>query len=178
MSEPSGFLRFHALTEPERQLLRERARAFARVPEEAAAGLIEVLEVTTSAGSFALPLDAVAAVTELSSVAEVPGAPALARGMVSVRGEVLWGVDLSVLVGGASSGLADLRRVVVISTVAGRMGLLAEAALGVRSLPVASFRPDPMTDRSFVVGTNEAFLSLLDPTALLNYAFGLLKGAR
>jgi chemotaxis signal transduction protein len=174
---PAGFRRFLELGADDRARLRERAADLSKVPPAAAAGVVELLEVSCGGESFALPLDAVAGVTELTSLAEVPNPPRLVRGMVSVQGEVLWGIDLSRLAGGGGTGLSDLRRVVVVTAGNQRLALLAERALGVRQLPLSSFRPDPVDGRSFVKGLDESFLTLLDPAQLIAFVFAALEGA-
>jgi purine-binding chemotaxis protein CheW len=167
-----GFERFLSLPEDVRQILQQRARDAARRPEEdRAEDAEELLEVQSHGQAFALPLSSVLAITELSSVAVVPRAPPILRGLVSVRGEILVGVELAALVGGSRAGIADLRRVLVVFSGALKVAILAERILKVHSLARSAFVPNRVSRHAFAVGTHESFLTLLDPAALIAHVF-------
>ena len=177
MSAP-GFERFLSLPDEVRRILQERARDVAKRPVDGpAADVEELLEVHSHGQAFALPLSAVAAITELSSLAVVPRAPPILRGLVSVRGEILVGVELAALVGGSRAGIADLRRVLVVSSGALKVAVLAERILKVHSLPRSAFVPNRVSRHPFAVGTHESFLTLLDPADLIAYVFRQLGAA-
>ncbi len=177
MSATVGNPRLLEIPEEDRLLLQERAREVAKRPEsgELADG-VEVLEVHSRGQNYALPLSAVSSITELTSIASIPRAPPAIRGLVSVRGEVLLGVELALLTGGGGSGIADLRRVVVVGGENVRVAILAERIISVRQVQTSNFRADRLSQYPFVMGTDENFLSLVDPGALINFSFRLVGG--
>ncbi len=177
MSTVVGNPRLLDIPPEELELLRERAREVAKRPESAElADGVEVLEVHSRGQNYALPLSAISSITELTSIAAIPRAPAAVRGLVSVRGEVLLGVEMALLTGGGASGIADLRRVVVVGVESTRIAILAERIISVRQVQSSGFRADRLSQYPFVVGTDENFLSLVDPGALINFAFRLIGG--
>ncbi|MGQ0508240.1 MAG: chemotaxis protein CheW [Myxococcaceae bacterium] len=178
MTDLIGNPRLLDIPEEDRKLLKERAREIAKRPESAElTDGLEALELHSRGQNYAIPLSAISSITELSSIAAIPRAPSAVRGLVSVRGEVLLAVELALLTGGAGSGIADLRRVVVVGVDSLRLAILAERIISVRQVQAGNFRADRMSQFPFVVGTDENFLSLVDPAALINFAFRQLGGA-
>jgi hypothetical protein len=169
-----GYQRFGELAPDVLALLRERARAVAQQPAAAtqAGEEMEVLELRSRGQRFLVPLAAVEGVVELTSLATLPRPPPAVRGLVSFRGEVLVGVELALLAGGgAGGGMADLRRVVALAAEGRRLALLTESGLLARSVPLASFGAMAGQALPFVVGTDASFASLVEPAALIAYAF-------
>lgn len=169
--------RLEKLTVEQLEILRTRAReaAVTTVAEDHSDEL-EVLEVQTRGQAYALPLRAVEGITDLVSIAAVPRPSALVRGLVSFRGEVLVGVELATLFGQAQVGVADLRRVVVLSGRRSRMALLTEPSLTVGQARSRAFQASSTQSLPFVVGTNERFVTLLDPVALVAHVMAALEG--
>jgi chemotaxis signal transduction protein len=167
----SGFRRIAKLPPDELAILRERAKEQAR-REIATSGLekMEVLELQSRGQQFALPLGAIEGIADLVSVAALPRAPPMVRGLVSFRGEVLIGVELSGLTGGGEKGIADLRRIIALSGGGTKLAILAEKVVSVRPVDPTSFQPDRLSQIPFVIGTDERFMSLLDPSALVAHA--------
>ncbi|MFZ5468327.1 MAG: chemotaxis protein CheW [Myxococcota bacterium] len=177
MTQPHGPDRFLGLPAEEREVLRARAKEVARTPEAVSDGeLLSVLELHSRGQTLALPLSFVEGVTELVSLAAVPRAPPLVRGLVAFRGEVLIGLELSALIGGIDAGFADLRKVIAVAAGATKIGILAEKVISVRQVAAAGFKPDPVSTLPFVVGTDENLLSLLDPAELVGYVVRSLAG--
>jgi len=158
------------------QVMRERARELARKPSADLSGtVIEVLEINSRSQRFAIPLQNVEGVAEVSSVACVPRCPGFVRGLVSFRGEVLVCVELSSLVAASDQGFADLRRIVSLAADGRKLALLAEKDMVVRPTLLESFKPSSLGSSGFLVGTDETFLSLLDPSALIAHSFRMLS---
>ncbi len=173
----TGWRRLLELPPDAREVLRSRAKAVARAAESTeTTDVTEILELRSQGHAFALPLSVVDGVTDLVSVAAVPRSPPIVRGLVGFRGSVLVGVELSSLVRRAQ-GIADLQRLVAISANGRRVAILAEKVMSVRSVPLGTFQPDPVSRLPFVVGTDEHFLSLLDPGALVAYVVRELEHA-
>jgi purine-binding chemotaxis protein CheW len=163
------------LPEADRQILRERAVEVARRQESSAPqDGVDIVEVHSRGQMFGIPLAGVASITELSSLAPVPRAPMLLRGLVNVRGEVLVGIELALLTGTATGGIADLRRIIAVTAGDLRIAVLAEKIASVRTVQTSAFRSDGVTHAPYIVGTDEHFLSLVDPAALIKFAFGNL----
>lgn len=178
MSTPPSHQRFNAVPADELQVLKDRARELARKPAQQQTGdEIELLELHSRGQRFALPLSAIEGIVQLTSVAFVPQAPAYVRGLVSFRGELMIGIELSAFAGGAESGFADLQRVVAISAGGARLALLTEKVVSVRSAATTTFHPDPAWQRPYVVGTDKDFVTLLEPSALITHAFNALRPA-
>jgi chemotaxis signal transduction protein len=167
--------RLSGLQASELEVLRERARQLARpLSSEDTTDQVELLEVHSRGQRFALPLSAIEGIVHLTSVAIVPRAPAFVRGLVSFRGEVLVGIELCTFVGGAQPGFADLNRVVAIAAGGTKLALLAEKIVSVRAASTGTFHADPAWQQAYVIGTDESFVTLLDPTALIVHAFKAL----
>ncbi|HXN40158.1 MAG TPA: chemotaxis protein CheW, partial [Myxococcaceae bacterium] len=123
--------------------------------------------------SFALPLSALQGITELNSLAPIPRAPPSIRGLVSFRGELLVGVELSALLGHSTTGIVDLKRIIALTCPAMKMAILGEKVLSVRSAPRNSFLPEK-SRFAFIVGIDENFFALLDPDLLVAHVQQLL----
>lgn len=178
MIEAPGYRRFLELPEHERAILRDRARETAAAAKsEEQVELIGVLEVESGGQLFALPLDAVEGVVELQTLAAVPRAPAVVRGLVTFRGEVLIGADLARL-HGAGTGIADLRRIVAVAGGGKRVALLTHKGLTVRLADRASFKATETQAASPVVGVDARHVALLDPAALIAQIFAAAEARR
>jgi chemotaxis signal transduction protein len=179
MTEPVHDWRFADLTPEDLLLLRDRARQTAIMPAAAQSDeQLDLLEFRSKNQTFALPLSAVAGITELLSIAPVPRAHRLLRGLVSFRGEVLIATETSSIAGGEGSGIADLRRLVALSADGLKLAILVERIISVRQARATSFHANPSLGQGhrFVVGTDEQFVSLLDPAKLIAYVFQELGG--
>jgi purine-binding chemotaxis protein CheW len=135
--------------------------------------MIELLEIQSHGQRFALPLSALQGISELNSLAPIPRAPPSIRGLVSFRGELLVGVELSALLGQSNTGIVDLRRIITLTSQTMKMAILGEKVLSVRSAPKDLFRPEPGRF-AFVAGIDENFVSLLDPDLLVAHVLQLL----
>lgn len=178
MIDAPGYRRFLQLPESDRALLRDRARetaAPAAVDQQA--DLLGVLEFESGGQSYALPLEVIEGVVELQMLAPVPRAPAVVRGLVLFRGEVLLAADPSRLFG-AATGMTDLRRVVAVAASGKRMALLTPKTLVVRMVERSSFRPTESAGPSAVLGIDPRHMALLDPGALIGHVFAAVEGRR
>jgi chemotaxis signal transduction protein len=179
-SSGGGYRRFLELPGEELLLLRERARELAKVVQplqDDAQDAQGILEITSRSQTFAVPLSAVDGITDLVSLAPIPGAPPFARGLVSFHGEILIAIELSTLLGGPAVGFADLKRVIAVQTQSAKFAIVAERVISVRNASLSSFLADPVTQQAFVLGTDKGFVTLLDPAGLASYAFSLLEAA-
>lgn len=184
MSQPveNGYRSFLKLPADELLILRERARAIAPAPvsSNAVDEVMEVLEIQSRGQSFAIPLTGVEGISPLTSIAAVPRAPRVLRGLVSFRGEVLMGIELAALMGLGGDGLVDLQRVVALGADGLRLAILAERVLSVSQARPSSFSGASALGQQhrFVLGTDARFVSLLDTSALIAHVFRTLGEGR
>ncbi len=138
---------------------------------------MDLLEIQSHGQKFALPLVDLLGVAELASLAPIPRAPRSVRGLVTFRGELLLGVELSALVGQSDTGITDLRRVIALTSHPMKIAILGEKILSIRTAPRDSFKPEP-SRHGFVVGIDENFISLVAPDLLAAHVLQLLRHDR
>lgn len=175
----TGHSRFEGLTAEVLEVLRSRGRELAKPMadyQESGTDLIETLEIQSRSQTFAIPLIVIEGIGDLVSVATAPRAPPIVRGLVSFRGEVLLGVELSSLLGGTEGGIADLRRIIALASDGKKIAILAEKVVSVRTVAVDSFKPNRISQPPFVVGTDSEFITLLDPANLVAHVLRSVRG--
>ena len=107
-----------------------------------------VLVVRVGDAEYGIPVEQVREVARADRVTRVPGAPALVRGIVNVRGVVVTVLELS--------GLLDAPRAVTSSSIvllehgSRLIGLAVDAVRDVRAQEVVSGEDPVATDRAFV----------------------------
>lgn len=120
------------------RILRDRARALARPPKQAPAPdtLLEVLEFRISQERYAVEVRHVREVHPLKDLTALPGTPAFVLGIVNARGRILPVLDIRKFFDLPEQGLTDLHRIIFVHGKDLDFGLLADAIVGVRSIPV------------------------------------------
>jgi len=119
------------------EILRARARALARPPDDApaAATLLDVLEFRLAQERYALEIRYVREVCPLKDLTPLPCTPPFVLGIVNVRGRIVPVIDLKKLFDLPEQGLTDLHRIILVEGHEVEFGLLADATVGVRSIP-------------------------------------------
>jgi len=135
-----------AFLEPERRLtveekkriLRARAGALARPPEKRAAGgeRFEVLEFLLAYERYGVESSCVQEVVPLRELTLIPGTPPFVLGVINLRGQILSVIDLKKFFDLPEKGLTDLNKVIVVRSEDMELGILADAILDLRSVPV------------------------------------------
>lgn len=152
-------------------ILRERARALARPPGQTLArpaqeDCIDVLEFRLARERYAVESRYVQEVYPLRDLTPLPGTPPFVLGLVNVRGRVLPVFDLKKLFELPEQGLTDMHRVVLIRAHDMELGLLADVAVGIRSLSRKSLQPSLPTltgiRAQYLMGVTEEHLVVLD----------------
>jgi purine-binding chemotaxis protein CheW len=87
--------------------------------------------VRLGGGRFGLPMEAVAEVGRLTPMTRVPGTPPWVAGVVNWRGRILGVLDLRILLDVPTAAAADDGRLVVLTSGAVSVGVLAERVEGV-----------------------------------------------
>ena len=125
------------------EILRARARTLARPPDDApaAATLLDVLEFRLAQERYALETRYVREVCPLKDLTPIPCTPPFVLGIVNVRGRILPVLDLKKLFDLPEQGLTDLHRIILVEAHEVEFGLLADATVGVRSIPADTLQP-------------------------------------
>jgi len=154
------------------QILRARARALATPPEPApAAALLDVLEFRLAQERYALETRYVREVYPLNDLTPLPCTPPCILGIVNVRGRILPVLDLKTFFDLPAEGLTDLHRVILIEGNGLEVGVLADATLGVRSIPADTLQPSLPTltgiRSEYLKGVTAERLIVLDVSRIL-----------
>ena len=155
------------------QILRARARALARPPEHAPASatLLEVLEFGLAQERYALEIRYVREVYPLKDLTPLPCTPPFVLGIVNVRGRILPVLDLKKFFELPEQGLTDLHRIILLEGNGLELGLLADATVGVRSIPADSLQASLPTltgiRSDYLKGVTAEGLVLLDVAHVL-----------
>jgi purine-binding chemotaxis protein CheW len=154
-----------------RDVLEERSRRLARVPETPQdTDTIEAITFSLSNEIYAIEARYVLEVFRLVDISLLPGAKPPLYGVTAWRGELLTIVDLRGPLGLSVTALNDLSRVIVLGEVRGTLGILADAVRDIVALPVAAVREPPegvAAHRTYLRGITGDAMLVLDATALL-----------
>ncbi len=143
-----------------RRILKARARALARVPEREQTGdTLECVEFFLAHERYAVESHHVREVHPLENLTPLPCTPAFVLGIVNLRGEILSVVDMRKFFDLPERGLTDLNKVIVLRSEAMLFGILADAILGVRRIPVAEIQPSLPT----LTGIRDRYLRGVTP---------------
>jgi len=154
------------------RLLKSRAVVLAREPEKAqAADAPEFLQFLLSHETYAVESRHVREVYPLEDLTPLPCTPAFVLGIVNLRGEILSVIDIKKFFDLPEKGLTDLNKVIVLQSDNMLFGILADAILGVRPVPLSEIQPSLPT----LTGIREKYLKgvtgectvLLDAAKLL-----------
>lgn len=142
--------------EATRTILKTRAQALARAPAktEAAAESIEIVTFLLAYEKYAVESRYVREVYPLENLTPLPCTPAFVLGIASVHGEVISVIDIKQFFELPEQGLTDLNQVIVLQSQDMTFGVLADAILGVRRLPLADIQPSLPT----LTGIREKYL--------------------
>lgn len=157
-----------------RNILQARAQALAR---ESASGdtdgeSIEVLEFRLAYESYGIESSSVREVYPLKAFTPLPGTPAFVFGIVNVRGRIFSVIDLKKFFELPEKGLSDLNKVIIAQYQDIELGILADAVVGIRSIPVADIQPSLPTltgiRQDYLKGVTRERLVVLDAGKLLS----------
>ncbi len=128
-------------------ILKARAKALAREPEREAATeeFLEVVEFLLAHEKYAVESVHIREVYPLKDLTPLPCTPPFVLGIVNVRGQILTVIDIKKFFDLPEKGLTDLNKVIIVRAGDMEFGILADAILSVRSLPLAEIQPPPPT---------------------------------
>ncbi len=160
--------------EEQRLIFRERALALAREPEkeEAASERLEVVEFLLAYERYGIESSYIREVYPLKDLTPLPGTPSFVLGIMNVRGKILSVIDIRKFFDLPQKGLTDLNKVIIMHDEAMEFGILADAILGVRLIPVRELQPSLPTltevRADYLKGVTEERLVVLDGGAILS----------
>jgi len=113
-------------------ILKARARALAKEPEQAVAArsFIEITEFRLASETYGIESSFVREVYPLKDFTPLPGVPPFVLGIVNVHGQILSVVDLKKFFNLPDKGLGELNKVIILHNGRMEFGILADAVLG------------------------------------------------
>ena len=157
-----------------RMTLKARAKALARElkTDETGTARIEVVEFVVAYEKYAIESSYVREVYPLKELTRLPGTPAFVLGVINVRGQIVSVVDPKQFFGLPQKGLTDLNKVILISDGKMEFGLLADAVLGLRRIPLEELQSSLPTltglRAELLKGVTSERLVVLDAARLLS----------
>jgi len=144
-----------------RRILRERALALGVEPggTQTLNQSIEVVEFLLAHERYAVESAYVREVHPLENLTPLPCTPPFVLGIVNLRGEILSVIDIKKFFGLPEKGLTDLNKIIVLQSANMLFGVLADAIIGVRSVPLAELQPSLPT----LTGVREKYLKGVTP---------------
>ena len=137
-------------------ILKARARVLARETEEggSARKFLDIIEFSLAAETYGIESAFVREVYPLKDFTPLPGTPPFVVGVVNVRGQILSVIDLKKFFNLPEKGLGQLNKVIIIRNDRMEFGILADAVLDARPIPLETIQAAPPT----VTGIGAAYL--------------------
>lgn len=154
-------------------ILQARARQLAEEPRHGPAESegLSVVEFLLAGQKYAIESAWVREVFPVRELTPLPCTPPFVLGIMNVRGQILAVVDLRRFFALPISGLTELNKVIILRSDSMELGLLADAILGVRILPLAEIQPPLLTlagvGKEYLKGISTAGLIVLDAARIV-----------
>lgn len=156
--------------EEKKRILKARTRAFSRPPPpRASADSVLVVEFSLAYETYGMEVSYIREICPLRDITILPGVPHFMLGIINVRGEIVSVVDIKKFFDLPEKGLTDLNKVIILSGDEIEFGVLADAVLDVRSVPLGEIQPCPPT----LTGIRADYLRGVTPERIV-----ILDGAR
>jgi purine-binding chemotaxis protein CheW len=158
----------------QRAMLRERARALARETRADQAPLesIDVVEFILAYERYAIESNRIREIYPLREFTSLPGAPPFVLGLINVRGQIVSVIDIKKFFDLPDKGLTDLNKVIILQTPYMKLGILADAIAGMRSIPVRDLTGSLPTltgiRAEYLKGVTQEAITVLDAAKLLS----------
>jgi purine-binding chemotaxis protein CheW len=158
--------------EEQARVLRSRARELAREEKiEDTGAIVEVIEFRLAEEHYAIESAYVREVLFLRELTPLPCTPAYVLGLANVRGQILTIIDIRKFFDLPERGLTDLNRVILLQGHGIEFGILADAILDTRTIPLTHIGPAPATftgiRRDYLKGVTPERVAVLDGGKLL-----------
>ncbi len=154
-------------------ILRARARALAQEPDrqEFAEDVLPVVEFLLASERYAVEISRLREVYPLKELTPLPCTPPFVLGIINVRGQILPVLSLKTFFDFPAQGLTDLNKVLIVQTEDMVVGILADAILGARAVPLREMQPSLPTltgiRADYLRGVTPERLIVLDMAAIL-----------
>ena len=161
-------------SEEVRKILKTRANTLAQEDRErtTAEDTLEVVAFLLGNESYALESIYIREVQPLRELTPLPGTPPFVLGIINLRGQIVSVITIKKFFDLPERGLTTLDKVIVIGDGRMEFGILADAILGVRSLPLAIIQPSLPTltgiRQEYLKGITGEGLVILDAGKLLS----------
>jgi purine-binding chemotaxis protein CheW len=154
-------------------ILQARAGILASPPATAAdTEYIEVVTFALAYETYAIETIYIDEVHPLKELTPLPCIPAFVAGIINVRGEVISVIDIKVFFELPAKGLTDLNKVIILSDGVMKFGILADAVLDVKRLPLRELQTSLPTltgiREDYLRGITADRLVVLDAVGLLS----------
>lgn len=150
------------------QKLQERAKRLAResTTRNETGNTFTVVEFSINSECYAIELVHIREIFPLKELTEIPGVPPFIRGVVNMRGQIISVVDIRQFFDLPAKGFSDLSRIIVLRSPEMEYGILADAILGIRTIPESETVPGLPT----LTGIRQDFLKAItqDQTVILD----------
>lgn len=163
-----------SLVPPEKwnDILLSRARALSQQPEqEADTGYIEVVTFLLAYETYGIETVHVREVYPLKDLTPLPCTPPFVAGIINVRGQVMSVIDIKKFFELPEQGITDLNKAVIVSDGVMEFGILADAIVDVRNVPLRDMQPALPTltgiREDYLKGVTAERLVILDAEKLL-----------
>jgi len=155
------------------KILKERAKALAKKPEEKEQGeSIEVVEFMLASERYGVESSYVREVYPLREFTPVPCTPAFVLGIINVRGQILSVVDIRKFYELPEKGISELNKVIILRNSKNEFGILADEILGARQLLLHELQPSLPTltgiRAEYLRGVTKEQLVVLDAEKILS----------
>jgi len=171
---PAAAVSTSAPINDKKRILKERALRLARRPDTDAIReeCLDVIEFMLAHERYAVEVNYVREVYPLKDLTPVPCTPSFVLGIMNVRGQVLSVTDIREFFNLPRKEITDTNRVLILKNNKLELGVLAEAVLGERKIPIDEVHPDVPTLRGareqYVRGVTKERLIILDANKLLS----------
>ena len=153
--------------------LKERARILSLEARSNEAGeeYIEIVEFLLAQERYGIETRHIREVYPLKELTPLPSTPPFVLGVVNARGRIVPVVDIKTIFGLPDRGLTDLNKLIIVRTNGMELGLLADAILGVRRVPLQDIQPSLPTltaiRSQYLKGVTPERLVILDAEKIL-----------
>src|SRR5439155_25417175 len=108
----------------------------------------------------------------LKELTPLPCTPPFVLGIINVRGKILSVIDIKKFFDLPEKGLTDLNKVIIVHADEMELGILADALLGVRAIPLEELQPSLPTltgiRAEYLKGVTKDRLVILDTEKILS----------
>lgn len=160
--------------EEKKKILRARAKILAQEPKEkeATEKSIQVVEFLLSYENYAIESIYAREIYPLKELTPLPCMSPFVLGIINVRGQIFSVIDIKKFFDLPEKGLTNLNKVILVHTDEMELGILADAILNVRSIPLKEIQPSLLTltgiRAEYLKGVTKERLVILDVAKILS----------